>query len=116
VLSIRIGNVGEAPLDVRRLSIWLHPEDLVQLIRIGLEHPDMRNEVVFGLSDCADNWWDNGAAQRLGYAPRHRAEDHRAQATAEQAKLPPDPVGDLLQGGTFPADEYEGDWVVEGQE
>ena len=27
------------PLDKRRLSIWLKPEDLVQLIRIGLEHP-----------------------------------------------------------------------------
>ena len=116
VLSIRIGNVGERPLDVRRLSIWLHPEDLVQLIRIGLEHPDLRNEVVFGLSDCARAWWDNRAAQRLGYVPRHRAEEHRADASAEQAKLPPDPVGDLLQGGTFPADGYDGDWVAKGQE
>ena len=41
VLSIRIGNVGEKPIDKRRLAIWLHPEDLVQLMRIGLEHPDL---------------------------------------------------------------------------
>ena len=116
VLSIRIGNVAERPLDVRRLSIWLHPEDLVQLIRIGLEHPDVRNDVVYGLSDCARAWWDNRAAERLGYAPRHRAETHRAHAEAEQAKLPPDPVGDLLQGGSFPSAEYVAGWVGEGKD
>src|SRR3989442_62801 len=44
VTSIRIGNFGDAPVDERRLSIWLKPEDLVQLIRIGLEHPDIRCE------------------------------------------------------------------------
>src|SRR5262249_37302536 len=35
VTSIRIGNFGDKPLDLRRLSIWLKPEDLVQLVRIG---------------------------------------------------------------------------------
>ena len=39
VLCLRIGNVGDKPLDQRRLSIWLKPEDLVQLIRIGFENP-----------------------------------------------------------------------------
>ena len=39
VTCLRIGNVADAPVDKRRLSIWLKPEDLVQLIRIGLEHP-----------------------------------------------------------------------------
>ena len=43
VTNLRIGNVADAPIDVRRLSIWLHPEDLVQLIRIGLKHPDIRH-------------------------------------------------------------------------
>ena len=42
VACLRIGNFGDTPVDVRRLSIWLKPEDLVQLIRIGLEHPDLR--------------------------------------------------------------------------
>src|ERR1700722_13436668 len=31
VTCLRIGNFGEKPLDHRRLSIWLKPEDLVQL-------------------------------------------------------------------------------------
>ena len=53
VTCLRIGNVADAPIDLRRLSIWLHPEDLVQLIRIGLEHPDIRNEIFYGASDNA---------------------------------------------------------------
>src|SRR5262249_19669191 len=50
VLCLRIGNVGDQPIDQRRLSIWLKPEDLVQLVRIGLEHPDLRFEVFYGAS------------------------------------------------------------------
>ena len=38
-LSIRIGNVSEAPADRRRLSIWIHPEDLMQLFAIGVRAP-----------------------------------------------------------------------------
>src|SRR5438132_14254933 len=41
VTCLRIGNVTDKPADKRRLSIWLKPADLVQLIRIGLEHPDI---------------------------------------------------------------------------
>ena len=50
VTCLRIGNFGDVPLDKRRLSIWLHPEDMVQLCRIGLEHPDIRFEVLYGAS------------------------------------------------------------------
>src|SRR5262247_980407 len=49
--SIRIGNVTDKPADKRRLSIWLAPEDLAQLIRIGLEHPDIDCEIFYGSSD-----------------------------------------------------------------
>src|SRR6202040_1605457 len=48
VLCLRIGNVGDKPLDKRRLSIWVKPEDLAQLIRIGLEHPELRFEIFYG--------------------------------------------------------------------
>lgn len=109
VTCLRIGNVGALPLDVRRLSIWLHPEDLVQLLAIGLDHPDIRFEIVYGASDNAAAWWDNSRAHALGYRPTHKAEDHRAHAEAEQAKLGPDPVGDLFQGGSFCAAEFSND-------
>src|SRR5882724_7558160 len=51
VLSIRIGNVGEKPIDERRLAIWLKTEDLVSLIRIGLERENLVYEVIYGMSD-----------------------------------------------------------------
>jgi len=109
VTCLRIGNVGPRPLDVRRLSIWISPEDLVQLFRIGLEHPDIRFEILYGASDNAASWWDNSRARALGYRPAGKAEDHRAHAEAEQARIGPDPVGDLFQGGTFCSAEFTND-------
>jgi uronate dehydrogenase len=109
VTALRIGNFGDKPLDRRRLAIWLKPEDLVQLIRIGLEHPDIRYEIFFGCSDNERSWWDNEAAFRFGYRPQGRAEDFRDEALAAQAALPVDPIGDWYQGGTFCSDEYDGD-------
>jgi uronate dehydrogenase len=108
VFCIRIGNVDEKPIDVRRLSIWLHPEDLVQLIRIGLEHPDIRYEIVYGASDNARAWWDNSRAVALGYRPAHRSEEHLDHAFAGQAKTGPDAIGDVFQGGAFCSLEYSG--------
>jgi uronate dehydrogenase len=109
VTCIRIGNVGDKPLDKRRLSIWIKPEDLAQLIRIGLEHPDIRFEIFYGASDNAAGWWDNSNARRYGYRPQFRSEDFRDEAMAAQAKLPADPVGDRFQGGPFCSDEYDAD-------
>ena len=107
--SIRIGNVSDRPADKRRLSIWLKPEDLVQLCRIGLEHPDIHFEVLYGASYNERAWWDNHRAYELGYRPTGRAEDFREHAMAEQAKLKPDPVGDHYQGGAFCSNEFDGD-------
>ena len=109
VTCIRIGNVGDKPLDKRRLSIWVKPEDLAQLIRIGLEHPDIRFEIFYGASENAAGWWDNSNARRFGYRPQFRSEDFRDEAMAAQTKLPADPVGDRFQGGPFCSDEYDAD-------
>jgi uronate dehydrogenase len=109
VTCLRIGNFGDAPLDRRRLAIWLKPEDLVQLIRIGLDHPDLKYEIFYGGSDNDSSWWDNETAYKYGYKPTGRAEEFRAQALAEQAKLPADPIGDWFQGGPFCSAEYDGD-------
>ena len=108
VTCIRVGNVTDVPADKRRLSIWISPEDLLQLIRIGLEHPDIRHEIFFGASDNARSFWDNEAAFRYGYRPTGRAEDHAAAALAANAKLAPDPVDDWYQGGPYCSDEFDG--------
>ena len=70
VLCTRIGNFGEKPIDKRRLSIWISPRDYTQLVRIGLEHPDIRYEIVYGVSNNRRSWYDNSNATRLGYRPQ----------------------------------------------
>ena len=96
----------------RRLSIMLHPEDLVQLIRIGLEHPDIVNEVFYGISGNTRAWYDNTRAHAFGYKPKHDSETQVAFAEAEQKKLKPDPVGDTYQGGGFCSMEYTADMAA----
>jgi uronate dehydrogenase len=108
VTCIRIGNFADKPVDRRRLSIWVSPADLAQLVRIGLEHPDIRYEIFYGISDNARGWWDNSAAYRLGYRPQGRAEEHRDEALAAQAKLATDPIAEWYQGGPFCSDEFSG--------
>ena len=108
-LSIRIGNVAEMPVDVRRLAMWIHIEDLFQLVRIGLEHPDLHNEIVFGASSNDRTFWDNGPAFRLGYRPKHKAEDHAAHALAAQENIDADEIGDKFQGGIFSSAEFDRD-------
>ena len=109
VTCLRIGNFGDKPLDHRRLSIWLKPEDMVQLCRIGLEHPDIHFEILYGASDNERSWWDNHRAYELGYRPTGKSEDFREHAMAEQAKLKPDAIGDFYQGGAFCGMEFSGD-------
>jgi uronate dehydrogenase len=109
VFNIRIGNVDEEPADRRRLSIWISPRDLVQLMRIGLDHPELHYEIVYGVSDNARAWYDNANAHRLGYRPQDRAEDYALSATEADLALPPDPVGEQFQGGGFCTMEFSGD-------
>jgi uronate dehydrogenase len=101
VLSVRIGHIGLKPKSVRDLAIWLSPRDFVQLIRIGLEMPGLRHEIVYGMSDNARAWWDGANARRLGYRPEDRAEDHAAEVLAADAGPSGDPRVDLNQGGLF---------------
>jgi len=109
VLNVRIGNVDHQPADVRRLSIWVSPRDLAQLFRIGLTHPQIHFEIVYGASKCARAWWDNANAHRLGYAPQDEAEDYAAHAHAVTRENPEDPIGAQFHGGPFTAAEFAGD-------
>jgi uronate dehydrogenase len=109
VTSIRIGNVADAPGDRRRLSIWISPGDLAQLVRIGLDHPAVRYEVFYGASDNERAWWDNSNARRYGYRPSSRGEAHRDAVLAADVGRAPDPIADWYQGGPFCSAEYDGD-------
>jgi uronate dehydrogenase len=110
VTALRIGNVNDTPLDLRRMAIMLHPEDLMQLVRIGLEHPDIVFEVLYGASDNTRGWWDNSRARALGYRPKYNSEEKLDAAQKGQAAAPADPIGDFFQGGTFCSTEYSADF------
>jgi len=100
VLCIRIGNLNERPIDKRRLAIWISPRDLGQLVSIGVEHPDLRFEIVYGVSDNRRAWYDNANAGRLGYRPQDRAEDYAAEVLAKEPPVT-DERAETFQGGTF---------------
>jgi len=98
-LMMRIGNVNPAPIDKRRLSIWFSPRDLAQLVTIGIEHPDIRFEIVYGVSGNTRSWYDNSNAYRLGYKPKDNAEAYAAGLLAREK--PGDPTAEKYQGGVF---------------
>ena len=104
VFCMRIGNVNPIPIDKRRLSIWISPRDLAQLVCIGVEHPDIRFEIVYGVSGNTRSWYDNTNAARLGYHPVDDAETYAAEVLAKE-KPPAKPVTELYQGGAFVAEE-----------
>jgi uronate dehydrogenase len=99
VFNMRIGNVGERPLDKRRLAIWFSPRDLAQLVTIGIEHPDVRFEIVYGVSGNTRSWYDNSNAYRLGYKPQDDAETYADEVLAKET--PGDPRAEMYQGGAF---------------
>jgi uronate dehydrogenase len=105
-LCTRIGNFGPKPIDKRRLSIWISPRDYTQLVRIGLEHPDIRYEIVYGVSNNRRSWYDNSNAERLGYRPQDDSEPFAEAVLAAEAGQPTDPIAERYQGGTFCAAEY----------
>lgn len=111
VTSLRIGNINDVPIDARRLSIWVRPDDLVQLIRIGLERPGLVYEVMYGVSDNERSWYDNSHAAALGYRPQGRAEDYAAQVLANEPKDGKDAPSEFYQGGTFCGAEYSADFA-----
>ena len=88
------------------MSIWISPRDLTQLVRIGLDHPEIRYEIVYGVSNNRRSWYDNSNAARLGYRPEDDSEPYAAAVLAAEAGAPADPIAEQYQGGTFCADEY----------
>ncbi len=107
VFCMRIGNVNPTPVDKRRLSIWISPRDLAQLIRIGVDHPDIKFEIVYGVSNNKRSWYDNSNAARLGYRPQDDSEPFAAEILAKH-RDDANPAVEIYQGGTFVALETGG--------
>ena len=99
MFMIRIGNVNPAPIDKRRLAIWVSPRDIAQLVAIGIDRPGIKFEIVYGVSGNQRSWYDNSNALRLGYQPQDDSEVY-AQEILDREK-PGDPVAETYQGGVF---------------
>ena len=108
VVCVRIGNVNPKPMDKRRLSIWLSPRDLAQLVSIAIDRPGIRFEIVYGVSGNRRSWYDNANAERLGYAPQDDSEPY-AEEVLKNEKPGADPRTEKYQGGTFVLAEDGGD-------
>jgi uronate dehydrogenase len=100
IFCMRIGNVNPVPIDKRRLSILFTPRDLAQLVTIGIEHPGIRFEIVYGVSKNKRSWYDNSNAYRLGYQPEDNSEQWAAEILARE-KPGGDRIAELHQGGVF---------------
>jgi uronate dehydrogenase len=99
-MMVRIGNVNPAPLDKRRLSLWISPRDIAQLVSIGIDHPDIKFEIVYGVSGNQRNWYDNSNAMRLGYRPQDDSEPFAAEILRKE-KPSSDAIAEAHQGGVF---------------
>jgi uronate dehydrogenase len=100
IFMMRIGNVNPVPIDKRRLSIWFSPRDLAQLVSIGIEHPDIKFEIVYGISRNKRAWYDNSNAFRLGYRPQDDSEIF-VQEVLQKEKPATDEIAETHQGGIF---------------
>ncbi|MCC6535272.1 MAG: NAD(P)-dependent oxidoreductase [Burkholderiales bacterium] len=98
MFCMRIGNVNHAPIDRRRLAIWISGRDMAQLVTIGIEQPDLHFEIVYGISDNARAWFDNRNAYRLGYRPQDSSEAY-AEEILSRSPPPGSAPADVFQGG-----------------
>ncbi len=102
-VCLRIGSSFPEPRDRRMLATWLSYDDLTDLVRRSLHTPGVGHTVVFGTSNNARSWWDNGRAAHLGFAPKDTSEPHRARLESTLPPLAADDPGAVYQGGAFVA-------------
>lgn len=99
-VCLRIGSSFPEPKDRRMMVTWLSYDDLTDLVTRSLFTPQVGHLIVYGASANRDSWWDNHAADVLGFAPKDSSERFRAQVEA-QAPLPADDPAARYQGGAF---------------
>jgi uronate dehydrogenase len=109
ILSIRIGYIGDDISKERRLHTWVSARDLAQLIHIGLTHPDIRHEIVYGVSEVPAAFFDNQNATRLGYVPQDRSIDHMKSPDLLQYQPDLTTIEEGVVGGGFARAGFAGD-------
>lgn len=98
---VRIGNADPQVADARRLRLWTSARDLAQLVLIGLEHPEVRNDIVYGVSECPNPFFHNRRARALGYQPQDHSDAHRADTFLSYDAMAPVGSGRDHVGGAY---------------
>lgn len=106
ITVIRIGNADRKVADARRLRIWISERDLAQLVWIGLTHPDIRYEVVYGVSESPNPLFSNNRARTLGYCPQDHAQDFLAANYQTYEEMDPYTSGRDFVGGAYAATPF----------
>jgi len=80
VICLRIGFFRDRPIEERHLAVWISPGDMARLVRCAIEAPDIRYEIVYGISKNTRRWRDlTRAREVLGYEPQDDAEAFAAE-------------------------------------
>ena len=80
VICLRIGFFRDRPLEERHLAVWISHADMARLVRCAIEAPNIRYEVVYGVSNNTRRFWDlTRAREVLGYEPQDDAEAYAAE-------------------------------------
>ena len=103
-VCVRIGSCLERPTEPRHLSTWFGHRDLLHFLDRCVEAEDVGFLTIWGVSANTRSWWDNSAAERLGYRPTQNAEDFAAEVLARPNPL--DALGQRFQGGSFVGIDY----------
>jgi uronate dehydrogenase len=101
-LVIRVGNADPIVGDARRMRLWTSSRDLASLIDIGLTHPQLEFEVVYGVSASSDPLFPNSRAHELGYRPLDHTGEHIAADYAPYELMLPESGRDFV-GGPYAA-------------
>lgn len=101
-LSVRIGSSFPEPKDRRMLSTWLSYDDLTRLIVTGLHTPNIKHQVVYGVSDNSPIWWLKADSQTIPFKAQDSSAIFRTKIE-KQALLPADHPQRRYQGGHFTA-------------
>jgi uronate dehydrogenase len=107
-VCLRIGSFRVRPTDVRMLSTWISPADMVRLAHCSLEASEVHFEIAYGVSANPRNWWDNRGAERIGYHPQDNAEQYADEVLAEMSPEDEPLVERLFHGGLFCGMEFDG--------
>ncbi len=110
-LGMRIGRCEDLPSDERMLATWIHPDDLAEIVRLGIQG-QVEADVLYGISKNSKAMCRNPVNAGLLYQPQHSADDYAGLVDASQSKPA---TSWLFQGGPFAENGYVGDKTRAGR-